>query len=74
MHTIADNAVARALQDAAHRLTGSAADFDPVLALVGDARATEMGRSGELNVAVEPLERTPMRDRGELPETYPTAL
>src|SRR5437016_1496238 len=56
---------------------------------LGDARATEMGLHGELNVgqlirehfdavihfdetrAVEPLERTSVWDKGELPETYP---
>ena len=45
MHTKVDKAVTSALQDAAHRLTGSAEDFDPILALVGDARFVLIGEA-----------------------------
>src|SRR5512133_1426608 len=45
MHTRADKTVTSALQDAAHRLTGSAEDFDPILALIGDARFVLIGEA-----------------------------
>ncbi|MGH8007564.1 MAG: erythromycin esterase family protein [Candidatus Binatia bacterium] len=39
-----------AVRQVAYPLTGTIQDYDPLLALIGDARATELGRSGELNV------------------------
>jgi len=38
------------VREAARPLTGGGGDYDALLGLVGDARATEMGESGELNV------------------------
>jgi erythromycin esterase-like protein len=41
----ADRLVIAALRDAAHRLDGTPADFDPLLALVGDARMVLLGEA-----------------------------
>lgn len=101
MLPVADAAATRAVVAAAHPLVGTPQDFDPLLALVGNARVVLLGEAShgthdfyrvraEITKrlirergfravhtrAVEPLERTPVWERGqiELPETYPSAL
>lgn len=76
------------VHDAAIPLTGAPQDFDPLLALIGDARFVVMSHYFNARLplqfdailhydatrAVEPLERSGLWERGELPETYPSAL
>jgi hypothetical protein len=73
------------VRDTAHPLVGAPQDFDPLLDLVGDARFVLLGEARlphqfdavlhyDVTRAVEPLERTGRWERGEVPETFPTAL
>jgi len=69
--------VSRQLETVAHPLTGAPADYEPLLALVGNARLPEqfdaMLHFNETR-AVELLERTATWEKSEAPETFPAGL
>ncbi len=69
MPTVTHSPLSIAISSSAHQLNGTPDDYDSLMDLIGDARATE-----DETHAVEPLEPTSRWKTGEAPETFPVGV